>query len=271
MPTVTVNGLDLHYREAGSGIPLFLIHGHTGSSRSWEPCLPVLSRHYRVIAPDLPGHGLSGRPGDPAAYAPEAMAEALYGLMEGLGLERCHLAGHSMGGMIAMLLALAYPERLRSLMLISTSAEAPETARTPGRARVLQIAREQGMEAAWEALQTADYVAAARFPDRPDLVQLRREQFLMTAREAFIYCSEAVSKHPPFLQDLERLSLPALIVCGEDDTYFVEPSRRMHQHLRGSQLVFMPGCGHRPQFDRTEEFNRIVLDFLQRVDAASGA
>ncbi len=268
MPTVTVNGLELHYREAGSGTPVLLVHGFTGNSRNWALCVPVLRQRYRVVSPDLPGHGLSARPDDPAVYTLEAMAADVAALMDTLGLERCHLVGHSMGGMVAQLVALAHPGRLRSLVLVDTSAEPPEGLRTRERARLVELAREQGMEAVWEA-QLAMNPQADQLRAQPEFLQTWREQFLMTSREAYIYCAQAMAQRRPLLDDLERLSLPTLIVCGENDGPFVGPSQRMHQRIRGSQLVFIPRCGHTPQVERPEEFNRVLLDFLQRVDGAA--
>ncbi|HXG41495.1 MAG TPA: alpha/beta fold hydrolase [Dehalococcoidia bacterium] len=268
MPTVDVGGLELHYREAGSGTPVLLVHGFTGNSRNWALTVPSLRPHYRVVSPDLPGHGLSGRPTEPGAYTLEAMAEAVSTLMDRLGLEGCHLVGHSMGGMIAQVIALSRPQRLRSLVLVDTSAEPPEGLRTRERARLVELAREQGMEAVWEA-QLAMNPMADQLRAQPQFLQTWREQFLMTSREAYIYCARAMAQRRPLLDDLSRLSLPVLIVCGENDEPFVEPSRRMHERIAGSQLALIPRCGHTPQVERPDEFNAVLLRFLRQVDGAA--
>jgi len=268
MPTVTVGGIEVHYREAGSGTPVVLVHGFTGNSRNWALVVPALRQRYRVISPDLPGHGLSGRPADPGAYTLEAMADAVVGLMEELGLGPCHLVGHSMGGMVAQLIALAHPQRLRSLVLVDTSAEPPEGLRTRERARMVELARQQGMEAVWEA-QLAMNPMADQLRAQPEFLQTWREQFLMTSREAYIYCAQAMAQRRPLLDELSRLSLPVLIVCGQNDEPFVGPSRRLHQCIAGSQLAFIPDCGHTPQIERPQEFVPLLLQFLQRVEGAA--
>ncbi len=268
MPTIDVGGLTLHYRDAGSGIPVLLVHGFTGNSRNWALTVPALRGRYRVVSPDLPGHGLSDRPDQAEEYTPEAMARRLVALLEHLDLAPCHLVGHSMGGMIAQVVALSWPEKLRSLVLVDTSAEPPDTLRTRDRARLLELAREQGMEAVWEA-QLAMNPAASQLRAQPQLLERWREQFLLTSREAYIYCSQAMAQRQPLLDDLSRLRLPVLIVCGENDQPFVGPSRRMHERIPDSELAFIPRCGHTPQIERPDEFNAILLRFLQRVDGVA--
>lgn len=269
MPTVSVDGLDIHYRETGAGTPVVLVHGFTGNSRNWALTVPALRHRYRVVSPDLPGHGLSGRTARPEDYTLEAMAKRVAVLAERLGLEPYHLVGHSMGGMIAQVIALSWPERLRSLVLVDTSAEPPDMLRTQERARLLELAREGGMEAVWEA-QLAMNPMAEQLRAQPEFLQTWREQFLMTSADAYVYCARAMAQRRPLLDELQQLSLPVLIVCGENDEPFVAPSRRMHERIRGSELAFIPRCGHTPQIERPDEFNRLLLAFLERVDSRAG-
>ncbi len=270
MPVVTVNGIDIHYRETGQGRPVVLVHGFTGNSRNWALTVPVLRSQYRVVSPDLRGHGLSAKPTHPEDYSLEVMAQDVIALLGHLGLAGCHLVGHSMGGMIAQLVALEAPQLLRSLVLVDTSAEPPGALRTEARARLVRIAMEQGMEAVWEA-QLALNPQAEELRAQPQFLQTWKEQFLMTSREAYIYCSHHIANRRPLLQDLGGLRLPVLIVCGERDEPFVEPSYRMHQAIPGSRLEIIPHCGHTPQIERPQEFNRLLLGFLQEVDGAHSA
>jgi len=270
MPVVAVNGLEIHYRETGQGRPVVLVHGFTGNSRNWALTVPALRPHYRIVSPDLRGHGLSAKPIRPEDYSLEAMAQDVIALIDRLGLAGCHLVGHSMGGMIAQVVALQAPALLRSLVLVDTSAEPPGALRTEERARLIKIAMEQGMEAVWEA-QLALSPQAEELRAQPELLQAWKEQFLMTSREAYIYCAQHIANRRTLLGELGRLKLPVLIVCGEKDEPFVEPSYRMYRAIPGSRLEVIPDCGHTPQIERPHEFNHLLLSFLQEVDGASPA
>ncbi len=267
MPTVSINGLEIHYREAGQGFPVVLIHGFTGNLRNWALVIPALTQRYRTVSPDLRGHGQSGKPTRPEDYSLELMAEDVYGLLRHLDIDRCYLVGHSMGGMVAQSLVLTYPGPVQALALVDTAATVPEGMRTAERARLVQIAQEEGMEAVFEA-QLDMNPMAQQLQEHPELLQLWRRQFLMTSREAYIYCAQAIANRRPLLEELPSLSVPTLIVCGENDEPFVAPSRQMHERIAGSQLAYIPGCGHTPQVEKPDQFNRILLEFLARADQA---
>src|SRR5262245_26552811 len=120
MPTVRANGIDLFYQVRGHGDPLLLIAGFGCDHTIWSLVVPALAAHHRVIAFDNRGVGRSSGP-DTVTGIPQ-MAEDAAGLLGALGLDRVHVAGHSMGGMIAQELALAHPERVRTLTLLSSCA-----------------------------------------------------------------------------------------------------------------------------------------------------
>lgn len=267
MPRVTVNGTDIHYLDVGEGSAVVLLHGFTGSSRNWDYTVPSLAGRHRLICPDLRGHGLSGRTGRPEDYRLEGLAQDVLALLDCLGVERFHLVGHSMGGMVAQHVALARPEALLSLVLLDTCAEAPLNLVTEERRRLVELAREQGMEAVFQA-QLASAALPQGVTAQPELVQAWREEFLMTSREAYIYCAEAIARREPLLDSLSRLSAPALVVCGEDDEPFLEHSARMHAAMPGSRLVILEGCGHSPQMERPEEFNSLLSRFLAEAEEA---
>lgn len=264
MPKARVNGIDLHYREAGEGFPVFLIHGFTGNLRNWALQIPVLTREFRTVSLDLRGHGHSDKPTGREDYSLELMAEDAFGLLRELGVEECFLGGHSMGGMVAQLLALAQPEVLRGLVLVDTAAEMPDGMRTQERARLVEIAREQGMEAVFEEQLRAN-PWADQVRGRPELLQTWRDQFLLTSREAYIYCAREMAERKPLLDKLEAIEVPTLIICGENDAPFVGPSRRMHERIPGSELVMIAGAGHTPQIEKPAEFNQSLSGFLSRV------
>lgn len=271
MPHAKVNGISIHYRETGEGFPIVLVHGFTGNLRNWALQVPALRGQYRLISMDLRGHGQSEKPTRPEDYSLEIMAEDVYALMDQLGVQECYLVGHSMGGMIAQHLVLAHPEPFRALVLVDTAAEVPDGVRTQERARLIEIAREQGMEAVFEE-QLKTNPMADQLREQPEMLEVWRQQFLLTSREAYIYCAQAIAGRRPLLDDLASIEIPTFIICGENDEPFLEPSRRMHDRIPGSELVIIPGAGHTPQIEKPAEFNRALLGFLSRVSqsVASG-
>ena len=110
----------VHVEQAGQGEPVVLLHGFGGSSWSWRHLMPALARRHRVIAPDLNGFGWTQRPREVAAYSYAGQAAMVLGVLRELGVERFHVIGHSYGGGLALWLAARHPERVRSLVLVSS-------------------------------------------------------------------------------------------------------------------------------------------------------
>ena len=272
MPTAVVNGIEIHYRETGEGFPVVFVHGYTGNSRNWALTVPVLRESFRTISVDLRGHGLSGRPASEDDYALETMASDVYELLKALGVTECVLVGHSMGGMVSQLLVMEHPEVVRALVLVDTAAEVPKGLlydnRRKERAGLVEIAREKGMEAVFEEqLRTTPVHPALKA--NPRFIDIWREQFLMTSREAYIAGANGMSSRRSVVGDLANVSVPTLVVCGEKDEPFLEPSRQMHAAIPGSELVIIPGAGHGPQMETPAEFNRVLAEFLSKVREAS--
>ncbi len=138
------------------------------------------------------------------------------------------------------------------------------------RKAALKIAEERGMEAAFEEQLGMD-TTASEIRSNAEAVRVWREQFLMTSLEAYLYCAAVMAERESLLKDLGRVAVPTLIVCGERDEPFMEPSRRMHEAIPGSEFVIVPGAGHSPQFETPVEFNRVLVGFLSRVHQTAPA
>src|SRR3990172_2252348 len=267
MPRARVNGIQIHYRERGEGYPVFLIHGYTGNLRNWALQVPVISREFRMVSMDHRGHGHADKPTEPEDYSLELMAEDAYGLLEHLGIEECYVVGHSMGGVVAQILALNHPEPVRALVLVDTAAEVPDGFHPQERARLLEVAREQGMEAAFEDQLRANPMAE-QVRAQPLLLAVWRPQFLMTSREAYLYAARGMVAGPPIFDKLEAIEVPTLVICGENDDPFMGPCRRIHERIAGSEFVIIPGARHTPQIEKPADFNHALSGFLSRVHEA---
>jgi 2-succinyl-6-hydroxy-2,4-cyclohexadiene-1-carboxylate synthase len=272
MPQATVNGIEIHYRETGERFPIVFVHGFTGNSRNWALTVPALRDEFRTISVDLRGHGLSEKPASEDDYALEVMASDVYELLRALDVNECVLVGHSMGGMVSQLLILEHPEAVRALVLVDTAAEVPKSLlydeRRKQRAGLIEIARDQGMEAVFdEQLRITPIHPALKA--NPRYIEIWREQFLMTSREAYIAGANAMASRRSVVDDLARIGVPTMIICGEKDEPFLDPSRQMHAAVPGSELTIIPGAGHGPQMETPAEFNRVLTQFLAKVREAS--
>lgn len=257
------DGITLAYRTAGNGFPIVFVHGFTGNLRNWALTAPVVARSYRTVSLDLRGHGASGRPVRPEDYRLPVMAEDVRELLRVLGIDACVLVGHSMGGMIAQEFALAHQDLLRGLVLV-------DTAPSPGSRSVGAVSQDQiqqilgsgGMEMVFEQVTMRGPLANPAVRNDPAALEVWRQEFLKTSPEAYLYASRAMAERRDLLDLLPQIRVPALVICGEHDEPFVDPSRRMHERLPDSRLRFIRGAGHSPQIDRPDDFNAALLEFL---------
>jgi 3-oxoadipate enol-lactonase len=265
MPHLSIEGLDIHYREKGQGFPVVLIHGYTGNLQNWVLQVRALAKRFRTISLDLRGHGRSAKPTQREDYSLELFAADVRGLLNTLAVAECYLVGHSMGGMVAQEFVLRYPEMVRALVLVDTAADVPQSIPWEERARLMELARTEGMEAVFEQVAQTPPLGSQMIEDNPQLIDLWREQFLMTSPEGYLYCGEAVGSRRPLLEDLAQIRVPTLIICGELDEPFLEPSQRMHEAIPDSEIAIIAGAAHTPILEKPLEFNKALLSFLTRV------
>jgi pimeloyl-ACP methyl ester carboxylesterase len=267
---VKADGVMLSSYVLGRGDPVLLLHGLGGSKITWLPLLGALSRDHRVIVPDLPGHGGSGKP--KADYSPRFYARVVKRLMDRLDVERAVVVGNSMGGRVALELALRYPDRVASLALLAPAVPGFRWRYIMGFTRVFPTEwggipfplREKWMEVAIRRLfadpsrmPNAAYSAAAG-----EFIRIYRDS---VARVAFFSSlRHLVTERPePFYSSLRRIKQPTLVAFGEQDR--MVPPRlgvRLAQHLPNSEYVALPGCGHVPHFEATQETLEVLQPFL---------
>lgn len=271
MPTARVNGVRLYYEEAGSGPPLLFVHAFPVGRRVWEAQLPVFARRYRAIAYDCRGFGRSEAPRDPAAYSQATSVEDAFALLRHLDALPAALCGLSMGGNIALNLALAHPEAVTVLVACGTGSgsEDPESFRA--RCEEFAAAAEQGIEAFYQTALNWSLFAdfARRGPDEAAL--LRELIFEQPPRGVALTARRTLATRPPIYAleaRLARLRVPTLVVYGEHDAACIETSRFMAETIPGARLFMVPGASHFVNLDEPELFNPTVLQFL---DQALGA
>ncbi|TMK26515.1 MAG: alpha/beta fold hydrolase [Actinobacteria bacterium] len=273
-----LHGRRISYLTAGEGPVLVLIHGIASDSEVWRASLPLLARRARVIAPDLPGHGSSGKgPGD---YSLGSLACMLRDLLVTLGHERATLVGHSLGGGVAMQFSYMFPERTERLVLVSTGGLGPNVnlllraATLPG--SDLAIALTIGPIT---ALGRAGMAALRRVGLRvaPDLGEVGRGFATLAdgeGRAAFLdTLRSVVNFRGQRIDATDRLYLavgmPTLLVWGERDAIIpVGHGQSAAEQMPGSRLVTFPDSGHFPQIEDPHRFAATVREFLDETDAS---
>ena len=265
MPRVRVGDLTMHYVEAGAGPPLVLIMGFGGDHTAWAFQIPRLAERYRVIALDNRGVGQTDAPDLP--YTTRLMAEDTAGLLDVLGIERAHVVGVSMGGMIAQELTLAHPERVRSLHL-GCSLARPDAYLRALNASWREMRTGLGREAMLRALGLWLF-APGTYAERPDLVEAVLQATLASSYPqsltGFLRQGEAVAAHDA-LARLDAVRCPTLVSVAEDDI-LVPPrfARELAARIAGAELRVVAGAGHAYFLERPDVFNGLCLDFLARV------
>jgi 3-oxoadipate enol-lactonase len=227
--------------------------------RIWDDQVAPFTQHYRVLRYDLRGFGRSAAP----TQQPYAHEHDLRGLLASLGIDQAHIVGHSIGGAIAIDFALVYPAAAASLILVDSSFSGyqwpPELA-TELRA-VWELAREGHMQAAKQRwLHNAIFGPAQEQPAvRDRLVQIVTDY----SGWHWLHQDPRQPPDPPALQQLDRVTVPTLVLVGERDVSYTQANTDLlHQSIPSAHKVVVPGVGHMPMMEAPERFNDIVLGFL---------
>jgi 3-oxoadipate enol-lactonase len=221
--------------------------------------ITTLQSRFRILRYDTRGHGGSDVPDGP--YRLDDLVADAVALMDALAIRQVHFVGLSMGGMIGQGIALAYPDRLLSLSLCSTSARIPPEAQPVVQERI-DTALKEGLQALVDGTLARWFTPGYLKTKPPDVERIRR-QFLATPVAGYVGCTEAI-RRLDYLEQLARIKVSTLIIVGEDDPGTpVSASRAMHERIAGSKLVIIPSAMHLCNIERTEVFNSALAGFLQ--------
>ena len=269
--TASVNGHRIAYLDEGQGPPLILLHGYGGSMWQWEYQQP-LTAQFRVITPDLIGSGLSDKPA--IDYRPEELIDSIRGLMDELGLPTATLIGNSMGGGVAIGMALTYPERVHRLVLIDGLPDhVRERLVSPLMQRAINthapawLARfgalflgNRTMEAVLKEIVYDHRLVTPLVLDRSNRNRQRADMItpLLSLRNSLPLWEQHFA---PRLKDIRHSTL---ILWGEHDRLFPpQVGRDLHKMIPHSELIVIPDAGHIPQWEQPQAVNRHIREFLQ--------
>jgi 2-succinyl-6-hydroxy-2,4-cyclohexadiene-1-carboxylate synthase len=267
MPRVSVDGVQVNVETAGDGPALVLLHGFTGSAATWEPHAREFARRYLTIAIDLVGHGLSESPPDPRRYGIAHCVEDVLGVLDRLEIRRAGVLGYSMGGRVALALAIADPDRASALILESASPglRDPEVrlARAARDAMLADAIERDGIEAfveQWERLPVFASQAALPESARAALRAQRLRNSPMGLANSLRGFGQGVMM--PMYDFLSEIRMPTLIIAGALDEPCCDLGRVMTEQIPGAGLQIVEGAGHAVHLEQPETFTRLVLEFL---------
>lgn len=276
-----VGGLRIHHTTGGRGRPLLMIHG-LGSSgyMEWRRNLAHLARSHRVLAPDLPGFGRSDKPAS-ARYGIAYFARVLRRYLDTVGVRSAAVVGTSLGGRVAIELALTAAPRVQRLVLVNALGLGRPRLQVAYPLLALPRVGEAAMRVAGLALSRAPDSLIRRFAGRyagGEAAAASDAQYLSDMREMYssagypsAYLATVRSLATPrtllgwsgMAGRLRRTGIPLLLIWGARDPLFpLEHARRTHAAVPGSGLAVIEGAGHTPQAERPDEFNRALLAFL---------
>ncbi|HZQ32087.1 MAG TPA: alpha/beta fold hydrolase [Mycobacterium sp.] len=276
MKYLELHGDRMAYRDEGAGEALLLIHGMAGSSDTWRAVLPRLAKKYRVIAPDLLGHGQSAKPrGD---YSLGAFAVWLRDFLDELGVSQVTVVGQSLGGGVAMQFVYQHPDYCRRLVLIASGGLGPDVGlilrllSAPGAEFVLPIIAPRPVLRVGDKLRSWLGSAGIHSPRGAELWTAysslsdrhTRQSFLKTLRSVVDYRGQSVSA-------LNRLQvaadLPVMAIWGDKDGIIpVDHAYAAHEARADTRLEVLPGIGHFPQVEAPMEVIDLIEDFIATTE-----
>ena len=264
MPFADVNETRLHFRLDGpdQGPVVMLSNSLAADLTMWDAQVPgLIEAGYRVLRYDSRGHGQSAVPDGP--YSMEMLTKDAVGLMDRLGLDRVNFCGLSMGGMVAQMLGSRYPDRLKALVLSSTTAYAGPPENWDERIALVQ---KQGLQAVVDA--TIDRWFTKNGQEQIPLEITRvRNMILNTPVEGFCACCQAI-RDMDQRDSVRFISAPTLVAVGEHDPGTpVSAAEFLNGQIGSSRLKIFPGAAHLVNVEQADEFTRALLDFLGNAGA----
>lgn len=270
MPRIDVDGLGLHAEVAGSGPPLVLLHGFTGSAGTWAGLTAALADDYTVVAPELIGHGRSDAPAAVERYRMSRAASDLVALVRLLGHDRAAWLGYSLGGRTALQVVAQHPDAVEALVLEGASPGIADPGERAARVRSDEAMADRierdGVEAFVDTWEQVPLFATQRTLPAETRAGIRATRTANTATGLAnsLRGMGAGAQHP--LQDrLAAMDMPVLLIAGELDTKYVEIARHMARTMPDATMHAIEGAGHAAHLERPEAFGRPLLEFLRRA------
>ncbi len=241
MEMIKLNGIEISYERRGAGTPLMLVHGFPLDHTLWNETASLLEGDFDLILPDLRGFGGSTTIETP--YLMSDMADDLAALLDHFGIEKTALAGHSMGGYVALAFAKKYPQRVSGLALVSSQAAADAPDRKEGRYKTAQDVAEKGVEVVADAM-------TPKLSSNAEVQAFARESILRQGKAGVIGALKAMAEREDSMPILSSFDFPVVLIHGDADALIpLEKAQEIKEALPDAKLVILQGAGHLPMME----------------------
>ncbi|MED2971980.1 alpha/beta hydrolase [Fictibacillus sp. B-59209] len=259
LKTANLRSVKMSYIDEGKGDPMVLLHGFCGSHQYWEEVIPELARDYRVIAPDLRGHGKSSI--SESACAVEDLSEDIKDLLQHLGLEKVTMFGHSLGGYITLAFADHQSNRLNGFSLIHSTAFPDDEAGRKGRDEKIAQIKEDGMVGVIDQLVPKLFAAGTQQKSR---ISRAKDIGYDTPAEGAICALVAMKNRPNRNDVIQSAKMPVLLVAGDSDQ--VIPSEKTFS-VSGEMItqILLKETGHMGMYESPHELIKEIKSFMKKV------
>jgi 3-oxoadipate enol-lactonase len=265
MPHLRSNGINLYYEEQGNGEPLVLIMGFTVSSIGWHWNVPAFSQEFRTIVFDNRGVGQSDKPDVP--YAMTMFADDTAGLLDGLRIDRAHVFGISMGGMIAQEFALRHPQRVKTLILGCTNCGGPQAVLSKDPDVLTLLENVESMDVQQAALVMTKVAVTPWFMQKHMDILLQLNQLSLqypTPKHGMVRQMQAIQGHTAY-DRLSQITAPTLVITGKEDGLVPsENSITLAQRIPNADLVLLANASHMFNIELPNATAETVTGFIRR-------
>ncbi|HZQ68912.1 MAG TPA: alpha/beta fold hydrolase [Terriglobales bacterium] len=263
MNRVRSGDAEISYEVLGDGAPVVLLHPFPANHELWKPAAQALISKYRVILPDLRGHGDSDVGEGPATM--EKHAGDLVRVLDDAGIGRAPFVGVSIGGYALFEFWRRFRGRVAGLMLCNTKAGADNAEGRAGRLKAADEVLERGTEQFFDAT-IKKLLGKTTLESRPDLVDGALRMMRKMSPQDVAMVQRGMAERPDSVATLKTINVPTLVVTGdEDEATGVAEARLMQQHIPGSEMVVVPRAGHYSPWEQPHEIGRIVRQFLDKL------
>jgi pimeloyl-ACP methyl ester carboxylesterase len=267
------DGVGLEVEVAGEGPGLILVHGLGGAKEDFADHVPTLARDHTVVVFDHRGHGASDNPTDPAAYSLDRMRADTLAIADAVGLEQFRLLGHSMGGMVSRGVAINETARVVALVMMDTSA-GPIPGFEPSLMDIAcDVALNEGKQSLKDLLDmagTLDTPAYKRvLAARPGYPEFEARKWAGMSEIMWGTIARELAYQQDDLPALAALTIPILVLVGDQDAPFVLASALIKDAIPDCELATIPNAGHSPQFENPEAWIAALTGFLSALPAAA--
>ncbi|PWT82405.1 MAG: alpha/beta hydrolase [Acidobacteria bacterium] len=263
MSKLRLGGIQIGYDDQGNGPALVLLHGYPFNRSQWRDQLTTFNQSYRVISPDLRGHGET----DVTATTIQGMAQDVAELMTALDVPTAIIGGLSMGGYVALSFYRQFPDRVKALVLADTRASADTETARQNRAIQAERALREGMPGIADEM-VPKLLGPETLANNPELVQRLRQMMVNTNPKGANGALKAMSTREDQTSFLSQITTPTLIVVGREDAITpVADSELMNREIKGSRLEVIEDSGHVSNLEQPEEFDMRLREFLSSLSA----